>query len=56
LDGFASYAATWLTETIAPHRRPRTEFHRRALDLHLTTAFGRLLLAAITREGVRTFR
>jgi integrase len=51
---FAQYSERWVLETIAPHRKPRTEeFYRRVLALHLVPVLGRLLLSEITREQVR---
>jgi len=53
---FQDYARRWVAETIAPHRKPRTEeFYRRVLELHALPAFGLLPLDQITRAGVRAF-
>ena len=39
---FAEYAERWLTEAIAPHRKPRTEdYYRKILEHHLLPVFGK---------------
>ena len=53
---FAEYAARWLTEAIAPHRKPRTEdYYRKVLDHHLLPVFGKLPLTEIKPAQVRAF-
>ncbi len=53
---FAEYAEQWLTEAIAPHRKPRTEdYYRQMLKNHLTAAFGKASLADIKPAHVRSF-
>lgn len=42
---FAEYAEGWLTEAIAPHRKPRTkDYYRQVLDHHLLPVFVKLPL------------
>jgi len=52
----AEYAERWLTEAIAPHRKPRTEdYYRKILDRHLLPEFGKLPLTEIRPAQVRAF-
>jgi integrase len=52
----AEYAEWWLTEAIAPHRKPRTEdYYRKILDHHLLPEFGKLTLTEIKPAQVRGF-
>ena len=52
----AEYAERWLTEAIAPHRKPRTEdYYRKILDHHLLPVFGKLPLTEIKPAQVRAF-
>jgi integrase len=49
------YAQRWLTETIAPHRKQRTEdYYRRMLDCHLLPTLGSVPLTEIKPAQVRT--
>ena len=53
---FAEYAERWLTETIAPHRKPRTEdYYRKILEHHLLPVFGKIPLSEIRPAQVRAF-
>src|SRR5262245_42254118 len=53
---FAAYAATWLAESVAPHRKERTAgYYRQIIDNHLTAAFGALPVAEIKPAHVRAF-
>ena len=52
----AEYAERWLTEAIAPHRKPRTEdYYRKIVEHHLLPVFGRLSLTEIKPAQVRAF-
>ena len=52
----AEYSERWLTEAIAPHRKPRTEdYYRKILDHHLLPAFGKLSLTQIKPAQIRSF-
>jgi integrase len=56
LPTFATYAERWLTESIRPHRKPRTEdYYRQIVTNHLTPTFGRLALDGIKPAHVRAF-
>lgn len=53
---FEEYAATWLEQSIGPHRKERTTgYYRQIIDNHLKAAFGPLPLADIKPSHVRAF-
>lgn len=53
---FSAYAERWLTETILPHRKVRTEsYYRQIIETHLAPTFGRLALDSIKPTDVRAF-
>src|SRR4029077_6929623 len=48
------YAERWLRETIAPHRKEKTEdYYRQIIENHLAPALGPLALTEITPGRVR---
>src|SRR5262245_10045014 len=53
---FGDYAERWLTDTVAPHRKTRTEdYYRQVFTNHLNVRFGPMALADIKPGDVRAF-
>src|SRR5262249_38497235 len=51
---FKQYAEQWLTETIAPHRKPRTEhYYRTVLERHVWPALGAVPITDIKPAQIR---
>jgi integrase len=53
---FTAYSETWITETIAPHRKRRThDYYTQLLTTHLRPAFGAMRLDEIRPRHARAF-
>ena len=53
---FGEYAERWLTDTVTPHRKTRTEdYYRQVLTNHLKARFGAIALVDIKPPDVRAF-